>query len=32
MNMKKDYFMTGELAELCNIGKQTLIHYEDIGS
>lgn len=31
MNMKKDYFMTGELAELCNIGKQTLIHYEDIG-
>lgn len=29
-NMKK-YFNTGEFAKLCNVKKQTLFHYDDIG-
>lgn len=28
---KKDYFTTGEFAKLCNVKKQTLFHYDDIG-
>ena len=28
---KKKYFTTGEFARLCNIGKQTVFHYDDIG-
>ena len=27
----KDYFTTGEFARLCNVKKQTLFHYDDIG-
>lgn len=27
----KDYFTTGEFAHLCNVKKQTLFHYDDIG-
>lgn len=27
----KDYFTTGEFAQLCNVKKQTLFHYDDIG-
>ncbi len=25
------YFTTGEFAKLCNVKKQTLFHYDDIG-
>lgn len=27
----KNYFTTGEFAKLCNVKKQTLFHYDDIG-
>lgn len=27
----KEYFTTGEFANLCNVKKQTLFHYDDIG-
>lgn len=27
----KKYFNTGEFAKLCNVKKQTLFHYDDIG-
>lgn len=27
----KDYFTTGEFAKICNVKKQTLFHYDDIG-
>lgn len=28
---KRGYFTTGEFAKLCNVKKQTLFHYDDIG-
>ncbi len=28
---KKGYFTTGEFAKLCNVKKQTLFHYDDVG-
>lgn len=28
---RKNYFTTGEFARLCNVKKQTLFHYDDIG-
>lgn len=29
--IKKGYFTTGEFAKLCNVKKQTMFHYDDIG-
>ncbi|WP_312095306.1 MerR family transcriptional regulator [Aminipila sp.] len=29
--IKQNYFTTGEFAKLCNVKKQTLFHYDDIG-
>ena len=30
-NNLNNYFSTGEFAKLCNVKKQTLFHYDDIG-
>ncbi|MCI8610118.1 MAG: MerR family transcriptional regulator [Firmicutes bacterium] len=31
MQNTKDYFTTGEFANICGVGKQTLFHYDNIG-